>query len=227
MGSYSASNTAESPPPVAGYGVSFSHNTIIQADALRGGAIGLTNGWLSGPSPNKWKVVNNTLVHHNILLDITRSSAPTYQDYSILDNDSTLDDDLIYKCDSIADLYPAAGIKITRNSKPDPLVWRTTLYKNTCDATVDTNLVDNGTSTVRVCSSGLSNSCECDGVPGIDIELHVEAFTEADGRFRYETTLTNNSEIDATGVTFSVEPDANSIIDSSADSNAYDSHRYL
>lgn len=215
---YSASNTTGLIPPVAGYGVSISHNVITHADALRGGAIAITGASYRGPSPEKWKLVNNTLIHHNDISNITRDAAPEYQDYSTPENT-----DLIYKCDSIVDLYPAAGIKITRNSRPSPLVWRSVLYDNTCD-NVQEDVVDNGTSTIRVCPEGQSNSCECNGVLDIDVELNAEAFSHSgpEGNTRYEITITNLDDINqASGITFSVEPDANSIIDSSSSSNAY------
>jgi hypothetical protein len=134
-GSHSASPTPASPPPVTGYGVSIVRNTIRHADGLRGGAITLPLTWYSGPPPGQWNLVDNTLIHHNAIADLV-DPAPDR------------------RCD--AQQTHRIGINIS-----DPLIWRTTLYANTCSQ-VSRPLNDAGTQTVRLCpESSPENSCEC------------------------------------------------------------------
>ena len=44
-----------SAAPLIGYGNIVAHNTVIGADALRGGAIALDRGWHGAPTPHLFK----------------------------------------------------------------------------------------------------------------------------------------------------------------------------
>jgi len=136
LGSYAASPTSRSPPPILSYGVSIAHNTIIHADGDRGGAIDYLSTWYKGPPPYRWPLVDNLLVHHNTLRDI--DGAPPREECG-------------YR-------QPARiGIKL---DGPDN-VWRSVLYANTCER-VSIPLSDLGSETVRVCpDKANAASCEC------------------------------------------------------------------
>ncbi len=113
--------TPDIPPPVAGFGETISHNFVTAADGLRGGAIGITRGWFAGPPPNNWKFIDGAVVFHNVIKDITLPIA-------------TVDG-----CDGSA--TKRSGIHFQ-----DELVWRTTLYGNSC-TNVSTKLDDGGQDT--------------------------------------------------------------------------------
>jgi hypothetical protein len=55
--------------PTINYGVSVSHNTIIRADGLRGGAITNSRGW---HKPLNDRMTESTLIFHNDIRDIER-----------------------------------------------------------------------------------------------------------------------------------------------------------
>lgn len=133
-GSHGASNTPSSPPPVAGYGINIAHNEIDQSDGYSGGAITFPLSWYGGPTPNNWKLVNNTLMHHNRILNLP-GALNTNQ------------------CGNT----PASrrGIHLQ-----NPLVWNTVLYGNSC-TNVALPLTNASSATVRVCPSSAANSCEC------------------------------------------------------------------
>src|SRR5437868_8508107 len=69
-GVFGASPTPESPPPVLGFGISISHNTIIHADGYLGGGIDTAPTWQRGPAPHNWPFMENLLIFHNQLQDI-------------------------------------------------------------------------------------------------------------------------------------------------------------
>lgn len=133
--SHAASPTPGSPPPVTSFGVSISHNTIRHADSLRGGAIAVPPTWFQGPAPSRWPMVESLLIHHNTITDLT-GPVPLKQ------------------CDHA--LSGRVGINLYQAD----LVWRTTLYANSC-VRVGTKLRDMGRETVRVCPSSAADSCEC------------------------------------------------------------------
>lgn len=135
FGSHGASNTPTSPPPVAGYGVTIAHNVIDQSDGYTGGAITYPLTWFGGPTPNNWKLINNTLMHHNQI-----SNLPG-----------------LLNTNQCGGHSPALrrGIHLQ-----NPLVWNTVLYANSC-TNVAQPLKDAGSATVRVCPSPAANPCEC------------------------------------------------------------------
>jgi hypothetical protein len=136
LGSYAASPTPRSPPPVLSYGVSISHNTIARADGDRGGAIDFLSTWYKGPAPYRWPLVDNLLVHHNTLRDIDGAPPRDQCGY--------------HQTERI-------GIKL---DGPDNVV-RTVLYANICEH-VAKPLSDLGSGTVRVCADDPgAESCEC------------------------------------------------------------------
>ncbi len=121
-------------PPTVGYGVSVAHNTVRRADAQQGGGIAIMSSWFGGPSPNRWPLSNNALIHHNALSDL--DGGPARQ-----------------KC--IA-RHARSGISL-----PDlPIAWRTVLYRNRCTR-VDRPQIGAGVETVRVCDRADTDSCEC------------------------------------------------------------------
>lgn len=189
-GSIGASPTPTSTPPVLGYGVSISHNTITQADALRGGAISLAVSWHTGPPPYNWRLVENTLIHHNHIRDLAGSPP-------------------LNACDHAQSTR--VGINLY-----NPVVWRSVLYANTCD-NVAKPLNDLGTSTQRVCSGNVpSNSCECSGLStdtGITASANATD-VEVGDPITYAIVVTNQGPDAATGVTLTQEPGSGVNIDS-------------
>lgn len=135
--SHSAGSSADSPPPIAGWGVSIAHNSITHADGFRGGAITVPLTWLKGPWPHDWKVVNNLIIQHNSIRDI--DGPPPSK-----------------RCER--GQTGRVGINLFDAS----LVWRTVLYGNKC-TNVQKRLNDTAHNTVRACPPGSSNrdSCEC------------------------------------------------------------------
>jgi hypothetical protein len=133
-GSHGASPTPNEPPPVAGYGVAIARNHIVRADGLRGGAITIPLSWHGGPPPGKWKLLNNTLIHHNLIEEMA-GPVPS----------------------RACDQPQSARIGIHVGS---PLVWNSVLYANRC-RNVPVPLVDAGSNTQQVCPSPAGDSCEC------------------------------------------------------------------
>jgi hypothetical protein len=134
VGYYGASPTPESPPSVTGFGVSISHNIIIHADGLRGGAIDFTPSWYAGPAPGHWPLVENPLVFHNDLRDIDGPPPRSDCHYG----------------------GKRVGIQL---GDPDNIT-HAVLYSNQC-RNVSTPLHDTGSATVRLCPAGATASCEC------------------------------------------------------------------
>jgi len=142
-----ASPTPNYPPPIESYGVSISHNTITHADGLHGGAIALTRGWFAGPSPGTWNLEDNSLVFANTINNV--SGAPSAAVTSGLPYTTSAYE----KCAN--DASPRIGIHPI-----DATIWGTVMSNNSC-TNVSTKLTDAGTSSVRVCPSAASSSCEC------------------------------------------------------------------
>ena len=142
-----ASPTPDYPPPVEGYGISISHNTITHADGLHGGAISLTRSWHPGPSPGKWNLEDNTLVFANSINDISGAASQT------VTSGLPYATSAFPRCSNTA--APRIGIQIF-----DATIRSTVMSSNSCN-NVTTKLVDAGTSSVEVCPSTVSSSCEC------------------------------------------------------------------
>jgi hypothetical protein len=134
LGSYSSSPTPESPPPIVGFGVSISHNTIRHSDSFRGGAIDFALTWYSGPPPGAWPYIRNALVFHNQLSDISAPAPRPICRYGQTER---------------------SGIRIAGTQN----VRDTVLYANSCHQ-VDKPLLDSGSHTTRLCST-VADSCEC------------------------------------------------------------------
>jgi hypothetical protein len=139
--SVGASPTPESPPPILGFGISISHNSISQADGARGGAIDFPILWFPGPPPGNWNVMENLLVFHNRLADLTGSAPRANCGYGQRNR---------------------SGIRF---QGPDH-VRDSVLYANKCER-VDVFLDDAGKGTTRLCpsqksaSAGPDDRCEC------------------------------------------------------------------
>jgi hypothetical protein len=135
MGSFAASPTPESPPPVLGFGISISHNVISHADGLRGGAIDIASVWFRGPPPHDWPLVENMMISHNRIQNVTGSLPRN------------------------ACHFPQrkrTGIRVEGPGNARDTI----LYANRCEQ-VDVPLDDAGHRTVRVCSQGNPGNCEC------------------------------------------------------------------
>jgi hypothetical protein len=111
-----------SPPPVIGYGVSIGRNTIVHADGLHGGGISEAIAWYAGPPPYNWKAINNTLIYHNTLQDLSGPPPTGGSDWT---------------------QTTRIGINLTTQ-----LIHNTVLFANTFN-NVTTPLVDLGINTVQ------------------------------------------------------------------------------
>jgi hypothetical protein len=104
-----------------------------------------------------------------------------------------------------------AGIGVASIIPGVPEVWRSVLYANTCNS-VQTNLIDYATGTVRYCPSGPSGLCECSGIQSIDVGVTASSSSSAvaiGGVVTYIATVTNNdASLSANGVALSLEPSA-------------------
>lgn len=121
-------------PPTLGYGVSISHNVITHADAAQGGAIAQVASWYVGPTPYRWLLSDNMLIHHNTIRDVDGSPASQ-------------------KCSR---RHPRIGI----NFPAQEVAGRTVLYANSC-VNVSQNLGGAANGAIRVCPSSRPDSCEC------------------------------------------------------------------
>ncbi|MDR3416929.1 MAG: hypothetical protein P4L83_12150 [Nevskia sp.] len=136
QGALSASPTPAAPPPTAGYGVTIAHNTVTHADSVHGGGISLPLAWYAGPPPNKWRLVDNVLIHHNVIEDVS-GTAPRK------------------RCQA-----DASGRRVGI-SLGHAMIWHAALYANSC-RNVSAKLVDEGSHTLRICPSDAgSEDCEC------------------------------------------------------------------
>ena len=140
-GWYGASPDAPAAPPLESYGVSISHNSVTQADDIKGGAIAISSSWYGGPAPATWQFADSTLIFSNTINNISNPASGPDSAYA-----------------SCSATYPRQGIHFD-----DSLVWHTVLYANSCNS-VAQNLNDPGTATLRACSAAgtvPANSCEC------------------------------------------------------------------
>jgi hypothetical protein len=135
LGSFAAAPTPESPPPILGFGIDISHNSITHADNLRGGAIDIASTWHRGPPPQDWPLVENLIIAHNRIQNVT---GPAPRD----------------TCHFPQRRRTALRLEGTGN------VRDTILYGNRCEQ-VDALLEDSGRRTLRVCSQGSPGNCEC------------------------------------------------------------------
>ena len=76
MTSYGASPSPGSPPPAISYGVAIARNAVVKADGYAGGAISFAPTWWDGPAPNRWPLLNGTVVYHNTIDGMT-GTAPS------------------------------------------------------------------------------------------------------------------------------------------------------
>jgi len=131
----SAAPVPRAPPPVAGYGISITRNTIRQADGMGSGAISVSNGWYPGPPPHDWRLLRNLLVQHNRIDDI-RGRGPNG------------------RCDDLPE--GRKGIVLAAAS----LVHDTVLYRNRC-LSVDQPLFDRAVRTKVLCDGRPGGECGC------------------------------------------------------------------
>jgi hypothetical protein len=196
------SSCAGAMPPDLGFGVSVSHNTIVQADGTDGGppigAIGMGANWSTGPVDssglNEWPLGDATLVFQNTLQNISKTVPgtlnPTVSRIGI-------------------------GIDNSQGSSGSPptsaINWRTVLYANTC-SNVDIPVSDLGIGSVRFCPTGGSATCECSGIASADVGVTAVADSgpvSAGGSVTYTVTVTNNSgNISASKVALVIQPSA-------------------
>ena len=140
-GAFSASPAPEAPPPVLGFGISISHNVVASADGLRGGAINFPMFSTPGPAPGDWPLIENLLLFHNELRDI---SGPPPRPKCFLGQ------------------LRRTGVRFEGKDNVRDAVF----YSNRCER-VDTFLLDGGKDTKRICRDtppepGKSNTwCEC------------------------------------------------------------------
>jgi hypothetical protein len=134
-GQMGASPTPESPPPVVGYGISISHNTIIHADGYRGGGINIPLTSYPGPPPGNWPFIQNLLIFHNTLGDF-EGTPPAG------------------KCNRAQ--RERSGIRLEGNEN----IRYSVLYGNQCER-VARPLADSGLGTLKICSGDPPGSCEC------------------------------------------------------------------
>lgn len=122
-------------PPTLGYGVSISHNIVSNADAALGGAIAQMASWYAGPSPNRWALTENVLIHHNSIRDIAGPPALSICGHG----------------------RARTGISFPAQE----IAWGTVLYANSCSNVSQPLDLGGGVGTIRVCPSSSSDSCEC------------------------------------------------------------------
>jgi hypothetical protein len=144
---YSADPLAGYPPPLLGYGISISHNTVSQADGYNDGAIVFSRPWFGGPAPdvNGWEAVESALVFANSISNIQLPLPGTASQWP--------------SC------APQESRRIGENVW-DGMVWHTVFAGNSCTNVANgpsgTDLfLDWGTKSQRVCSGAGGNSCEC------------------------------------------------------------------
>jgi hypothetical protein len=138
MGTYGASPTPRSPPPLLSVAVSISHNRIIHADGLEGGAIDILPSWYQGPPGYAKPLVSGLTIDHNDISDISGRPPRSACNYR--------QDDRI-------------GIHLQDNESHNSLD-ATVLYMNRCED-VKSRVADRATHTLRLCDQSTINSCEC------------------------------------------------------------------
>jgi hypothetical protein len=135
MASVGAAPAPESPPPIVGFGISIAGNTISQSDGLRGGAIDIAMTSPTGPPPGNWGLIQNLLIFHNQLRDITGPPP---------------------RADCHNGQRARVGIRIEGADN----VRDSVLYANQCQH-VDTALAVPGKRTTALCGAGSANQCGC------------------------------------------------------------------
>lgn len=184
-------------------------NVIADADAASPGgtlvkyppigAISLSASWVTGPvdpaGRNQWPLGDSTLIFHNTLEDVAEAEPD-------------------------GSGVPRVGIGVDLNSGtlPPPastISWRTTLYANRCSH-VDVPVRDQGVGSVRYCPTGASSSCECSGVPSVDISVSARASrpaTRPGATVTYTATVINHDpSATASQVALLVQPSAGALI---------------
>lgn len=205
-------NTPSPPPPVLGFGLTISGNTVMQAQTLDPhasyaplGAIGMGAwGWYGGPvdaaGQAQWELGADTLVFHNQLQNISGAGRPQI------------------------------GIGVDNfvsgtTGRAAPIAWKPTLYANVC-SNVDVPIFDVGASTIRYCPASASTTCECAGVNAVDMGIAASSdsiLVAVGGSTTFDVQVTNNSlDSAATGVVVSVTPPAGVQITSLAPSPSCD-----
>ncbi len=134
-GYFLATPTPDAPPPVLGFGTVIAHNTLSRADGQRGGAIEFAHAGSSGPPPGRWPMVQNPLIFQNVILD---------------------EDGPLPRATCHQQQRSRAAIRLEGPGNVRDAV----LEGNRCER-VSVRLQDDGTGTLRVCSSGKAASCEC------------------------------------------------------------------
>jgi len=134
-GSFAASPTPDSPPPLLSIGVSISHNYVSHADGIHGGAIDLASTWYRGPPPEDWPLVENALIFKNVIRDV-RGPVPHGT--------------------CRANQRARTGIRLERGGN----VRDTVIYGNRCER-VDELLENGALRTAVVCLDHDDVSCEC------------------------------------------------------------------
>ncbi len=135
MGSYAAAPNRRLVPPLLSVGVSISHNDIVHADGLGGGAITIQPTWYRGPSGYAKPLVEGILIDHNRVAAVSGTWARA------------------------ACGYPSSrrvGIRLAGGTN----VAATVLYKNSCDD-VALPFMDEAVRTILVCDRSPANSCGC------------------------------------------------------------------
>jgi hypothetical protein len=135
MASYAAApNTKVLPPPLS-FGVSISHNWIVHADSLYGGAIAVVPTGSRGPPGHDRPLLSGIVIDHNDIRSVTgrlpRVECGYPQDHR-------------------------SGIALQGHF----YVRSTLLYRNHCQD-VSKPLEDFGTQTIRLCEGAAADSCEC------------------------------------------------------------------
>jgi len=133
---FGAAPTSQAPPPTLGFGVQFSHNLISHADGLRGGAIDVDPVWFTGPTPGRWRLIDNLIIAHNVVRDVN-GPAP--------------------RSDCKLGQRGRPGIHLQGPGN----VQGTVLYKNRCER-VNQPLTDLATATLRACGAMRGgDDCAC------------------------------------------------------------------
>ena len=135
QGTFGASPTPESPPPVVGFGISISHNIVIHADAYRGGGIDIPLTSYPGPPPGNWPFIESLLIFHNQLRDL----------------DGRPPDGKCHRGQR-----ERSGIHLEGQDN----IRYSVLYGNRCER-VSTPLADSGSHTLKICPTASEGSCEC------------------------------------------------------------------
>jgi hypothetical protein len=135
-GSYAASPSPHALPPLLSFGVSVSHNRVMHADGLRGGAISIAPTWFRGPTGYARPLLGGVIVDHNLIQGVSGAPPRPACGYS---------QDGRYGVDLQGD---------------DRFIDGTVLYRNVCED-VGIPLRDHGVHTKRVCDQPGPKSCEC------------------------------------------------------------------